>query len=56
MAEQQIVCATGIVVSTAISAGGVDAQHSEGVIVSTAISAGRIALNHAEGFVDPANN
>ena len=40
--------AQGIVVSTAISAGGVDAQHAEGIVVSTAIGAGGLTANHAE--------
>ena len=52
MAEQKVVRSRdGIVVSTAICAGGVDAQHSEGVVVSTALAAGgSIGANHAEGI------
>jgi len=41
----------GIVVSTAIKAGRLAANHAEGVVVVTAIKAGRIAVNHAEGIV-----
>jgi hypothetical protein len=32
MAEQQIVCATGIVVSTAISAGRIAVNHAEALV------------------------
>jgi len=48
---------TGIVVSTAITAGGWSLNHAEGIVVSTAISAGPgsgaggVYLNHAEGIV-----
>jgi hypothetical protein len=41
----------GVVVSTSISAGGVDAQHAEGIVVSTPISAGGIEANHAEAIL-----
>jgi hypothetical protein len=48
---------TGIVISTAISAGGIQFNHAEGIVVSTAITAGPgsgaggVWLNHAEGVV-----
>ena len=51
MAEKNIVPTSGIVVSTAISAGGVDAQHCEGIVVSTAIAAGGDQWQHCEGIV-----
>ena len=42
----------GIVVSTTISAGGIDPNHAEGIVVSTPIAAGRvISGNHAEGIL-----
>ena len=47
----------GIVICTAISAGGVQFNHAEGIVVSTPISAGPgsgaggVWLNHAEGLV-----
>jgi hypothetical protein len=49
--------AEGIVVSSAISAGGSQLQHAEGIVVSTAITAGPgsgaggVWLNHTEGIV-----
>ena len=48
---------SGIVVSTAINAGGIQFNHAEGIVVSTAITAGPgsgaggVWLNHAEGLV-----
>ena len=54
MSKQQ---QSGIVVSTPISAGGIQFNHAEGIVVSTAITAGPgsgaggVWLNHAEGLV-----
>ena len=46
---------TGIVVSTAIAAGGIQFNHAEGIVVSTAITAGPgsggVWLNHVETLV-----
>ena len=41
---------TGITVSTAIVASGIQFNHAEGVVVSTPIVASGISLNHAEGL------
>jgi len=38
----------GIIVSTAITAGGSQPQHAEGIIVSTAVAAGGNVNQHAE--------
>ena len=51
---------TGIAVTTAITAGGLQFNHAEGIAVSTAITAGPgsgaggVWLNHAEGIVGSA--
>ena len=48
---------TGITVSTAITAGGIQFNHAEGIVVSTTITAGPgsgaggVWLNHAETIV-----
>ena len=55
MLKRKVVRATGgVVVSTAIVAGGVEVQHSEGIVVSTAIAAGGIEQQHSEGIVGAA--
>ena len=41
----------GIVVTTAISAGGPGCQHAEGIVISTAIAAGGGSYQHSEGLV-----
>lgn len=52
MAEQQIVPTPGgVVVSTAITAGGDQWQHAEGIVVTTHIGAGGFTANHAEGLI-----
>jgi len=52
MAEKKSVrCPDGVVVSTAISAGGMDPQHCEGIVVSTAIAAGGTARQPCEAVV-----
>ena len=43
--------AGGVIVSTAITAGGFEHQHSEGIVVSTALTAGRVDPQHSEGLV-----
>ena len=43
----------GVVVSTPITAGGVDGQHAEGIVVSTTIGAGGLQGNHAEAVLGP---
>jgi hypothetical protein len=46
---------TGIVVSTTVTAGGIQFNHAEGIVVSTATAgpgsgAGGVWCNHAEGL------
>ena len=41
----------GVVVSSAIKAGGRFIIHSEGIVVSSAINAGGRNINHSEGIV-----
>jgi len=42
---------TGITVSTAITAGGIQLNHADGIVVATSIAAGGMRVNHAEGVV-----
>jgi hypothetical protein len=57
MTTQSTPTHTGITVSTAIIAGGIQFNHAEGIVVSTAITAGPgsgsggVWLNHTEGVV-----
>ena len=51
MAEQQFPTPSGVIVSTAIAAGGDQWQHAEGVVVSTDVGAGGVLANHAEVLV-----
>ena len=44
--------ADGVVVSTEIRAGGVDAQHCEGIAVSAAMTQGGLQPNHSETLVE----
>jgi hypothetical protein len=43
----------GVVVSTAIGAGGRYLNHSDGIVVSSAIQAGGRLINHSETLVAP---
>ena len=57
MTTQSTLTQTGITVSAAITAGGIQFNHAEGIVVSTAIAAGPgsgaggVYMNHAEGVV-----
>lgn len=51
MTTQSTPTQTGITVSTAITAGGIQFNHAEGVVVSTALTGGGWSLNHVETIV-----
>ena len=50
-ATQTIKSQPCIVVSTPLTAGGIEFNHAEGIVVSTPLTGGGWSLNHAEGIV-----